>query len=308
MEIKNTAIIGVGAVGGVYAKYLHNTYGKAFSVVAGKDRKVRIEKNGVKVNGEIYYPNVIDPENISSDKMDLIIFGVKNYDLDQAIRDVKYLVKENTVMLPLLNGVTASDTIKSAYPKARVLLGLSMGIDGIRGSDGIVNTDDGIVQFGYEDNTVIADEVESVERYLKAAGIDARVYKDMKRMLWRKWMLNVGVNQASAITGAKFKYFNKSEELLMLFRNAMLEVLELAKAEGVDLTISDVNDIEEVILNFTPEGKTSMLQDTEAKRKTEIDYFAKTVVEYGKRLKVPTPVNEVLYMAIKAKEQIYLDI
>lgn len=306
MEIKNTAIIGIGAVGGVYAKYLHKTYGKAFNVVAGKERKTRIEKDGVKVNGEVYYPNVIDPENKSIEKMDLIIFGVKNYDLDQAIEDVRYLVKEGTIMLPLLNGVTASERIKSAYPEARVFLGLSMGIDALRGSDGIVNTDNGIVQLGYEDNSVIADEVSSVEYYLKSAGIDARVYKDMKRMLWRKWMLNVGVNQASAITGAEFKYFNMSKELLELFRSAMLEVLKLAEAEGVDLTIKDLEDIQEVILNFTPEGKTSMLQDTEAKRRTEIDYFAKTVVEYGKRLNVPTPVNEVLYLAIKAKEQIYL--
>jgi 2-dehydropantoate 2-reductase len=61
-----------------------------------------------------------------------------------------------------------------------------------------------------------------------------------------------------------------------------------------------------VVIHFTPEGKTSMLQDVEACRKTEIDYFAGTVLEYGKQLEVPTPVNYVLYLALKAQEQIYL--
>jgi 2-dehydropantoate 2-reductase len=181
-----------------------------------------------------------------------------------------------------------------------------MGIDALRSEDGIVNTDDGIVQFGYEDNTNMADEVIEVQKYLTDAGIDARVYPDMKRMLWRKWMLNVGVNQASAITGAKFKYFGRNKELLTLFQKAMIEVLELAKVANVNLTMEDLDDIEKVVINFTPEGKTSMLQDVDASRRTEIEYFAGTVVEYGKKLDVPTPVNEVLLLAIKAKEQIYL--
>lgn len=305
MSIQHVAMIGTGAVGGVYAKYLNSTYADKFYVIAGGVRKERIEKNGIKVNQTVYYPQVLAPENRNM-KMDLIIFAVKNYDLEQAIQDIKYIVKEETILLPLLNGITASDRLKAAYPDARTMLGLSMGIDALRSEDGIVNTDDGIVQFGYEDNTNIADEVKEVQKYLTDAGIDARVYPDMKRMLWRKWMLNVGVNQASAITGAKFKYFGKNKELLTLFQKAMLEVLELAKVANVNLTMEDATDIEEVVINFTPEGKTSMLQDVDASRRTEIDYFAGTVVDYGKRLNVPTPVNEVLYLAIKAKEQIYL--
>jgi 2-dehydropantoate 2-reductase len=305
MSIENVALIGTGAVGGVYAKYLYNTYGNKFYVVADGNRKERIQQLGININHVVFYPQVIS-SNDKELKMDLIIFGVKNYDLEQAIKDVKNLIKEDTVILPLLNGITASERLREAYPNARVLLGLSMGIDAIRTEDGIVNTDDGVIQFGYEDNSIRTEEVTQVYKYLNDAGITAKVFPDMKRMLWRKWMLNVGVNQASAITGAQFKYFGQVEELLLLFRQAMLEVLALANALNVNLTIDDVNQIEEVIVNFTPEGKTSMLQDVDATRRTEIDYFAGTVIEYGKKLKVATPVNEVLFMALKAKEKIYL--
>ena len=306
MSIRNAALIGTGAVGGVYAMHLHNTYGMEFYVVAGDSRKKRIEQNGIKVNQMTYYPQLIEPSE-TKHKMDLIIIAVKNYDLEQAIEDIQNLVKVGTIILPLLNGITASDRLCVAYPKAKIMLGLSMGIDAIRTEEGIVNTDDGVIQFGYEDNTVKAKEVNEVLCYLTKAGIQAKVYSDMKRMQWRKWMLNVGVNQASAITGAKFKYFGRNKELFTLFRNAMVEVLELAKAANVKITMEDITHIEEVILNFTPEGKTSMLQDVEAMRKTEIDYFAGTVIEYGVKYHVPTPVNEVLYLALKAKENIYLD-
>jgi 2-dehydropantoate 2-reductase len=306
MSLSNVALIGIGAVGGVYARYLHDTYGKNFYIVAEGKRKERIEQYGITVNGNIYHPQVISPEE-KNIKMDLILFGVKNYDLEQAIQDVKNIVKEETILLPLLNGITASDRLREAYPQARTLLGLSMGIDAIRNEAGIVNTDDGVIQFGYEDNSVMANEVGEVLNYLTKAGINAKVFPDMKRMLWRKWMLNVGVNQVSAITGSKFKYFGKHEELLILFRKAMLEVLEIAKAAQVNLTMEDVQKIEKVIIRFTPEGKTSMLQDVEASRRTEIDYFAGTVIEYGKRYHVPTPVNEVLYLTLKAREKIYLE-
>jgi 2-dehydropantoate 2-reductase len=306
MSINHVAMIGTGAVGGVYASYLLNTYKSDFYVVANDTRKERIEKKGIKVNAKVFYPQVIS-SNDTNIKMDLIIVAVKNYDLEQALKDIKNIVKDGTIMLPLLNGVTASDRIREAYPNSRTLLGLSMGIDALRTEEGIVNTDNGMIQFGYEDNTVVMNEVNDVYEYLTKAGLNAKIFPDMKRMIWKKWMLNVGVNQASAITGAKFKYFGKNVELFTLFNKAMLEVLELAKADHVKLTMEDVTEIEKIIINFTPEGKTSMLQDVDALRRTEIDYFAGTVVEYGKRLHIQTPVNEMLYMAIKAKEQIYLE-
>lgn len=305
MSIKQVALIGAGAVGGVYAKCLHNKYGNNFYIVANGNRKERIQKQGITVNNHVFKPQVISSqeENV---KMDLIIFAVKNYDLEQAVKDVKNLVKDNTIMLPLLNGITASDRIQKAFPNSRTFLGLSMGIDAIRTENGIVNTDDGVIQFGYEDNTVLASEVEEVNQYLNDADIAAKVFPDMKRMLWRKWMLNVGVNQVSAISGAKFKYFGQNEELLTLFKRAMLEVLSLAKAYNVNLTMEDIEQIENLIIHFTPEGRTSMLQDVDARRRTEVDYFAGTVVEYGKKRNVATPVNEVLYLALKAKEKVYL--
>lgn len=306
MAIEEVALIGTGAVGGVYAKYLHAYYKEKFYVVANGSRKERILQNGIKVNDQVFYPQVISSD-MNNKKIDLIIFAVKNYDLEQAMKDVKSLVGKNTILLPLLNGITASDRLKDAFPKAKTMLGLSMGIDAIRTIDGIVNTDDGVIQFGYEDNNVLTQEVVEVEQYFNKAGIKAKVYPDMKRMIWRKWMLNVGVNQASAITDAKFKYFGQVKELLDLFRGAMLEVLEIAKASHVNLTMEDVKQIEEVIVNFTPDGKTSMLQDVQARRKTEIDYFAGTVLEYGKKLDIKTPINNVLYLSIKAKEKIYLD-
>ena len=88
---------------------------------------------------------------------------------------------------------------------------------------------------------------------------------------------------------------------------SMDEILQIAKCEKINLTEQDRDDIIEMLINYPPHKKTSMLQDIEALRPTEIDYFAGTVVELGKKHGIPTPVNYTLYLAIKAKERVYLD-
>ena len=74
----------------------------------------------------------------------------------------------------------------------------------------------------------------------------------------------------------------------------------------IGLTEKDRDDIVQILINYPPEKKTSMLQDIEAKRRTEIDYFAGTVIELGKKTGIVTPVNRILYYAIKAKEKVGL--
>jgi len=85
----------------------------------------------------------------------------------------------------------------------------------------------------------------------------------------------------------------------------MMEVLTIAKASGIDLREEDVEEFVELMSHFSPNSKTSMLQDIEAKRRTEVDFFSGTVIEIGKKLNISTPVNHVLYCIIKSMEELY---
>jgi 2-dehydropantoate 2-reductase len=208
-------------------------------------------------------------------------------------------------MLTILNGVTARDRIASAYPNNKVLYGLSLKIDAIRTEDGVINTDDGEIQFGNADNRVIDPDVQAVQDCFNHASIRNQIFPDMIRTLWRKFMLNVGVNQVTGITGATYKDVTRVRTNLTLFREAMTEVVTIAKALNIDLRDEDVDDFVKFMKDFSPNGKTSMLQDIEAKRKTEVDYFAGTVIEFGKTLGITTPINHVLYCVIKSMEELY---
>lgn len=303
MKIKTVALIGMGAVGTVYGNLLYNNYGSSFAVIADESRKDKLKKNGFTLNGNAFYPNIAS--NNENYKYDLIIFAVKNYQLEGAIEDVRNFVGENTILITFLNGVTAREKIQETYPNNKVLYGLSMKIDAIRTDDGVVNTVNGEIHFGEADNTVISEEVQAVIDCFNKSGIQNKVFPDMIRMVWIKFMLNVGVNQVTAVTKAPYGKVTSIETNLKLFREAMKEVLKIAKASNIDLRDEDVEEFVVLMSNFSPNGKTSMLQDIEAKRKTEVDYFAGTVIEIGKKLNIPTPVNNVLYCIIKSMEELY---
>ena len=83
----------------------------------------------------------------------------------------------------------------------------------------------------------------------------------------------------------------------------MLEVVHIAQPAGVDLKESDIQDWYTALNSLAPEGKTSMLQDIQAGRKTEVDNFAGKVVDLGRQYRIATPVNQTVLWIIRILEE-----
>ena len=115
-------------------------------------------------------------------------------------------------------------------------------------------------------------------------------------------MINVGINQVSAALRAPYKLFQDPGEARSLMDSAMREVMLLAQAQGINLIEGDIESWHDVLSNLSPDGKTSMLQDVEAGRKTEVEMFSGKVIELGKRLDIATPVNEELFRKLHSIE------
>ena len=77
----------------------------------------------------------------------------------------------------------------------------------------------------------------------------------------------------------------------------------MAEARGINLTDRDIDDWYGFLNSLSPNGKTSMLQDIEAGRKTEVEIFGEKVVELGKKYGVPTPINKIISNIIKVLER-----
>jgi 2-dehydropantoate 2-reductase len=87
--------------------------------------------------------------------------------------------------------------------------------------------------------------------------------------------------------------------------SAMREVIRLSEKAQVNLTEEDIKRFDKILMDINPQGKTSMLQDVEAGRKTEVEMFAGKVIALGRQHNVPTPVNQRLFDLIKKIEAKY---
>jgi 2-dehydropantoate 2-reductase len=122
------------------------------------------------------------------------------------------------------------------------------------------------------------------------------------RAMWWKFMINVGVNQASAVLRAPYGVFQASADARALMRSLMTEVVVLAEKAGIDLKEEDIDEWERILASLSPTGKTSMLQDVEAGRKTEVEIFAGKVVSLAAAYGLTAPVNETVRRIIAVIE------
>ena len=149
----------------------------------------------------------------------------------------------------------------------------------------------GKIQFGSRDGSQ-TEEIAALEKYLSEAGIPYEVRSDIRCAMWRKYLLNVGVNQACTVYETDYGHVTSPGPICEEMREAMREVIRIAAAEGISLTEDDIDAAIELEKTLKPDGYPSMRQDALAGRQTEIDLFAGTVIAKGKKYGIPTPVNK----------------
>lgn len=290
-EIKKVILCGLGAIGTIYADKLEKYDAKNFKVLVDEARLERYKKNPIKFNGrQLDFDYILPSEE--GFKADLIILATKFAGLKDAIKNIKNFVKEDTVILSLLNGVTSEDIIADVYGKDKMLYSYFIGHSSVRCGNSVTHDDVNTIVFGAENN--LGENVVAVKNFFDKVGINYKIPDDIKRSMWLKFMLNVSANQPTAILRMTFGDMFENTHFMKFAENIMREVQSVAKAEGVQNTETMVDEALKHLMTMTPEGKTSMLQDVEAGRKTEVDMFAGTVIELGKKHRISTPYNKIM--------------
>jgi len=301
-EVRTVTIVGAGAVGGAVAAMLHDA-GEEVSLLGSGERRHRLEREGLVVNRKSYRLPVVNPEE-PANPADIVIVAVKHHHLEGAIGDMAHVVGPETIIMSLMNGVESEERLGRTYGDDVVLPATIVGIDALREGNRITYSKRGKIFFGAADGRETA-RVGWVRALFDRAGIAYEIPADMRRTIWWKFMINVGVNQVSAALRAPYGVFQAPGEARLVMEAAMREVTALAGKLTIPLTEADIAGWYPILEGLSPEGKTSMLQDVEAGRKTEVEMLAGKVIELGGRLGVPTPVNERLFMVIRKIEESY---
>jgi 2-dehydropantoate 2-reductase len=300
-HIKNISILGAGAMGSFFASRFSDVSEFSTSLIAGGERGQGLARDGLVVNGKACSVVVTDPNQVH-EPADLIIVALKHHHLPQAIGDLKNLVGENTTIISIMNGLDSEPYIGSVYGMDKVLYAVSVGIDALRDGNRVTYSKPGTHFFGEAVNKTLSERVRRVQEAFDRAGITYETPEDMTRIMWWKFMVNVGMNQSSAVMGAPYGVFKVSPEARAVMASLMREVISLARPAGVNLVEKDLDEWDKVLQTLSPDGKTSMLQDMEAGRKTEVEVFGGKVVSLSKQYNIPAPVNETFLRIIQVME------
>ncbi|WP_168583183.1 ketopantoate reductase family protein [Gephyromycinifex aptenodytis] len=293
-QIENVAIVGAGAMGAMYAAHFAAA-GMPVTLVAGGERAQRLRRNGLTINGEPLRAEVFDAESPGAAEQataDLVIIAVKNSQLNAAIADVRPLVAAHTTFISVLNGLDSEARIAQKFDPDQVLLCVALAMDARREGNRVSYRQSGRLALGSATPGGQGQRLRELTCALDRAGLAWQAPEDMRHMMWWKFMVNVGVNQASALTRTPYGAFVPAGPCRELMESLMSEVVAVARAEEVELGRSDLDTWESVLSAQPAEGWTSMLQDVVAGRPSEVDIFAGRVVELGARHGIATPYNE----------------
>lgn len=293
-EIEKVLVCGIGAIGSIYANAINEYDSKNLRILVDKKRLENYTKNPKIFNGKPLNFNYILPD-ATDFKADLVIIATKFDGLNDVIKNMENFVKDDTVIISLLNGVTSEEIISKKYGWKNLPISYYIGHSAMREGNNITHDGVGTIVFGINDKTKTSEEcIERAKRYFDKAKIEYKIPEDMPHAYWLKYMLNVSSNQPSAILRMTFGDMQSNKKFMEFLVKIMKEVQAIAKAEGIKNTDKMIDEALESFGKMTVDGKPSTLQDVEGHRKTEVDMFAGTMIEFGKKHNIPTPYNMVL--------------
>jgi 2-dehydropantoate 2-reductase len=310
-QINNICIFGTGGVGGVFGgKIAHtiaqnkDTLRKAYFIARGAHLEA-IKKNGLILNtpderGILCKPTLATDNIADIPQPDLYLMCVKGYDLDAATLAIKKNIGDNTLVIPLLNGVDIYERMRKNLNTGIVLPGCVY-IGALIEKPGVATHvgGPGMIICG-KDPDIPDFDPQGVIDFFNDMGIKFTWNDDPSPALWQKYVFIAGYGLVTAYTAKTTGQVLADPKAKEMTHKVMEEIAAVAKKKGVKLADTIVTDSLQTGNNFPPETKTSFQRDIEAKStRNEGDLFGGTIIRLGKELGVPTPVTESIYSKIE---------
>ena len=301
----NIVVIGAGGVGGYYGGKLTQAGYDVTFIARGKHLQA-IKSSGLEVKsiyGDfIVHPNVTD--NISEIlRPDLVILGVKSWQVEGIAKALIEVIHEDTLVLPLQNGADNADKLRAILPHKNILAGLCKIVSRVE-TPGVIDhfAFDPEIVFGEYDNEKTSRILEVASIFNKA-GIKNRISDDIHLDVWKKFLFITTISGIGAITRSVYGDIRADEDLRKIMYQTANEIVAVANAKGIALKNDDIEMILNVIDNFNHDTTASMQRDFMAGRPSELEDFNGYIVKLGKKLHIPTPVNAFTYHCLLPQER-----
>lgn len=296
----NIGLIGLGAIGMIAASRFQDMLPERFRVIVDPERQQRLERDGIFYNDRRYDFTFADPSRDGA--MDLILIATKASGLSAALDQIAPYVGEHTLILSVLNGITSEEVVAERFGMDKVLYSFFLGRTSMRVGNRINMQGNYHFHFGEKENPAgrLTDRVARVKALFDQAGISYTIPEDMISAMWQKYVVNIGLNQGSVLLRCTYEHMQAAGKARDLTERLMREAVDVARELKVYGAEGMLQRGMEILDQMIPEDKSSMLQDVEAGRQTEVDLFAGELCRLADRFSVDVPLNRVTKEIIEA--------
>ncbi len=298
-------VFGAGGIGGFLAGALAKS-GEDVTVIARGNHLQAIRERGLSVESVAlgnFRARVKATENPSEvGPSDLVLFCVKSYDTENALRSIILLTGEDTAVLSFQNGIDNEDKIAQQVGQSHVLAG-AISIESFIDEPGVIKQTWGpaLMAMGELDGTV-TERAKRIHAAMINSGLKCDLSDRILEILWKKFLFICPTAGICSVARASIGEMMELEETRRLYLAAMTEVEAVASASGISLPSDIVQRTFEQAGRVDESTKPSMLRDLERGKRLEIDALSGSVCKLGRKFSVPTPVNGFIYASLKLQD------
>ncbi len=298
------AIIGSGGVGGYFgAKMAKSGYDVTF-LARGEHLKA-MQSNGLTVTsilGDFKIDSVKATDTIREiGSVDLILLGLKAWQVKEITPELKSIIKEDTIVIPLQNGVLTAEELMEQIDKKNIIGGLCQIISKIE-SPGVINHL-GVtptIVFGELDNAN-TERIQKIKKIFDDSGIHSRISTDIYADLWKK-LIMICLSGLLAVTRTTYGELRELVETRQMMIDSLNETYKLAQKLGMDIERDYVDKTVSGIDVLPYESTSSLTRDVWEGKPSEIEYQNGTVARLGEKHGIDTPINKFIYNCILPME------
>ena len=302
------AIIGVGAMGSVYAALLASGGHDVWAVDTWREHVDAIREKGLRVEGAsgdrtVRINATTDPADVRD--ADLVVIATKDHGVMDAARAALQIGKADAPILTIQNGLGSADKVAEIVGSKRIMMGVVGGFGAsMRGPGHAHHNGMEFLRLGEMDGG-LTPRLEAVAEAWRTGGFNVLTFNDIHKMVWEKLICNVTYSGPCTLTGLRVGEAQANPQAWSICAACANEAYLVARAKGIALDFDDPVAYVRAFGEKIPNARPSMLLDHMAGRRAEIDNINGAIPREGAKLGVATPVNSVVFALLKAKESAF---
>ncbi len=298
-------IYGIGGAGGYFGARMAKAGYEVTMIARGKHLEA-IRENGLEIesiNGNFkVFPKLATDNLKDIPQQDLVILGVKSWQIEEVASLLEPILGEETMVLPLQNGADNVEKLLRILPQKNVLAGLCKIVSFIESPGKIKHASfEPLITFGEIDN-IMSPRIKKVQEIFHNSEITNNIPEDIQLEIWKKFLFIVTISGIGGLTRVPIGKIRESHYLFDLMQKTALEILALANAKNVALTHEHIKETFSIIEQQPPGTTASTQRDIMAGKPSELENFNGYIVNEGTRLGVPTPINRFIYECLLPME------